>query len=57
MKNLTLTADEHLMERAREKAWAQGTTLTQAFRGEEYRAMKKRLAMPAAKAGNSPVTR
>ena len=32
MKNITLTADEHLIERARSIARAQRTTLNEAFR-------------------------
>jgi hypothetical protein len=32
MKNITLTADEHLIERARAIAKAQRTTLNEAFR-------------------------
>jgi hypothetical protein len=40
MKNITLSADEHLIERARQTAQAQHTTLNAAFREwlEQYTA-------------------
>jgi hypothetical protein len=55
MKNITLSADENLIERAREVARSQRRTLNEAFRewlaqftqqassGEEYDALIKRL--------------
>lgn len=32
MKNVTLSADEHLIEKARQRATKEGTTLNEAFR-------------------------
>ena len=55
VKNVTLSADEHLIEQARNKARAQHTTLNAAFRewllqftakqgsAEEYKALMQRL--------------
>ncbi len=55
VKNITLSADEHVIEQARNKARAQNTTLNAAFRewllqfaahpgdGNEYDALMKRL--------------
>jgi hypothetical protein len=55
MKNITLSADEHLIEQARNKARSQHTTLNAAFRkwlvqftaqpgsGKEYEALMQRL--------------
>ena len=56
MKNITLSAEEHLIENAREVARAQNTTLNQAFRDwletytrplsavERYENLKKKLS-------------
>ncbi len=56
MKNVTFTADEHAIERARKAARAQNTTLNQAFREwldsfgkpafnpQEFDALMKRLS-------------
>jgi hypothetical protein len=45
VKNITFSADEHLIEQAREAARAQHTTLNVAFRGwlEEYSGRERRV--------------
>lgn len=45
VKNITLSADEHLIEQAREAARAQHTTLNAAFREwlEQYSGRERRL--------------
>ena len=65
MKNVTLSADEHLIESARETARAQNTTLNQAFRewleiytrpvspAERYEALMRRIHESGAKAGRT----
>jgi hypothetical protein len=65
MKNVTLTASEELIERARQVARAKHTTLNQAFRDwleeytaresgvREYRALMRDLAKSGVRAGRT----
>lgn len=65
MKNVTLTASEELIERARQVARAKHTTLNQAFRAwleeytaresgvREYRALMRDLAKSGVRAGRT----
>ncbi len=45
MKNITLSADEHLIDAARQRATAEHTTLNEQFRGwlAEYARMQEQL--------------